>query len=238
MAIDLAAAGFSSIDEYQRFHGLPATGIIDNPTARSLAAPRVCGLPDRMDLGGRVCMWGRRDLTCAWAGQLAGLTDSDVVAAIQRAWSAWHAVCGIQVAMTTDQRSASIVVTSRRIDGPANTLAQAELPCGQDRQRPVEVDAQEPWVTVLDPPRYRVSLVLTLIHEFGHSLGLPHGPPGAIMQATYDSSIKRPQAWDIAEVQQRYGAARATPTPTPDDDDTTEYITIPSFRVPKHLVIG
>lgn len=236
MTIDFAALGFGSVDEYQRFHGLEATGLLDRTTQRSLDAPRFCGLPDRMDLGNRVCLWGKRQLTCCWVGGLAGIDDAAIVATVKRAWDAWHAVCGIRVAMVPDAKSADIVVMGKRLDGSGNTLAQAELPCGQHRQRSVEVDNQEPWVTVIDPPRYRVSLVLTLIHEFGHSLGLVHGPPGNIMQATYDSSIKAPRAWDIAEVQSRYGAAPITPTPTDPDEPDGEYVTIPSFKIPKAWV--
>ncbi len=102
----------------------------------------------------------------------------------------------------------------------------------------MEVDLAEPWVTVTDPPRYRVSIVLTLIHEFGHTLGLVHGPPGSIMQATYSSSIKKPQAWDIAEAQQRYGAAVPPPTGPTEPGEPSEFVTMPSFKIPKSWIIG
>lgn len=237
--MDLGELGFTSVSEYQKFNRLEETGVIDRPTERSLAAPRHCGLPDRMDLGGQVCYWGSRSLNCAWVGTLPNLETDAVVKAIQQAWAAWMAVCGIKVTTTLDRATANIVVTNKRMDGPSRVLAQAELPCGQDRQRAVEIDESEPWVTILDPPRYRVSLVLTLIHEFGHALGLVHGPPGSIMQAQYDASIKRPQGWDIAEAQQRYNAPIVPPTGPPKEPDEPggEFITIPSYQIPKNWVI-
>lgn len=193
-------------------------------------------MPDRMNLG-RVCLWGKRKLTCSWNGQLDGISTDAAVAAVRHAWGLWEAVCGIQVEVVTGAEDVDIVVVTKRLDGAAGVLAQAELPCGQHRRRSVEVDSTEPWVTILDPPRYRVSLPLTLSHEFGHSIGLEHGPPGSLMQATYSAAIKRPQAWDVAEAQERYGVPVA-PKPEPTEPgEPTEFITIPSFKLPKGWIL-
>jgi hypothetical protein len=101
----------------------------------------------------------------------------------------------------------------------------------------MEVDPAEPWVTTIDAPRYRVSLPLHWMHEGGHAIGLLHGPPGSIMQATFDPSIKHPQQWDIAEARQRYGAAAVVPTEPTDPDDPAEFVAIPSFKIPKGWIL-
>lgn len=211
MAIDLEAAGFAGVDDYQRFNGLPATGVVDRVTARSFEAPRFCKLPDKMDLGGQVCKWGHSKLTWFWGGQLPGIDETAMHGVITAAWRAWEAVCGITAQRVESKSTADVSLFAGREDGSGRTLAWAELPCGQDRQRQLKLDVDEPWVVVPDPPRYRVSVLLTLIHELGHILGLEHGPPGTIMQPVYDPSVKKPTQWDIAQVQSRYGDRIETP---------------------------
>jgi hypothetical protein len=99
----------------------------------------------------------------------------------------------------------------------------------------MEFDEDEPWVTIIDPPRYRMSLLLTAIHEGGHILGLVHGPPGSIMQATYSAAIKKLQPWEIAEAQERYGAAPITPIEPPPiiPGEPTDFINV---RIPRAWV--
>jgi hypothetical protein len=106
----IAERGFDSVEDYQRWHHLELTGVVDRVTERSLNAPRFCGLPDRMEQAGRVCLWGKRKLVCSWNGQLDGISNAAAIEALDKAWSAWEAVCGLTVDVVSGAKDADIIV--------------------------------------------------------------------------------------------------------------------------------
>ena len=242
---DLAAA----LEEYQGWHGLEVTGELDGPTRRSLATPRFCGFPDRMELDTDLPRWGVTSLTWAIDGApLPGMNASQHKDAIMEACSAWPGVCGIRLEYSPNVNTANIVMGSGRIDGPLGTLAWSELPGpgrGQVNQR---YDTSETW-SIYEGPIRRQSIdpVRVMMHEVGHALGLAHGPAGCLMAPTI-SEIRRPQGWDIAEAQKRYPIPAGPTQPAPPAPPTgpapggpvrievfgeVRSISIPGYRVTK-----
>lgn len=150
--------------------------------------------------------WSKTSLTWSVAGNLPGLTLEMLNTIYAEAWEAWVAVCGITAARILIQ-GADVNKTTGRIDGPGGVLAWSELPSGDDRPLTQRYDNSESW----DQNFLRV----VASHEIGHALGLPHLARGNLMQPTYDPTITKPQAGDIAEIQRRYGPPKTRPVPEP-----------------------
>lgn len=207
----------NAVRAYQAFHGLDVTGEVDSTTERHIVQPRICGLPDIMEVRGPggICMWGHKNVKCKIAGQLSRLSKEAFKQAFQEAISYWNAVCGINLTMT-DGNDGNIVVGTGNIDGQNGTLAWSELPCGNQNQLNQKYDDSESWI-ISATPRNGLDIVRVIAHEVGHALGLPHLASGNLMQPTYDPNIRKPQAGDIQEVKRRYGNPTApVPPPVPD----------------------
>jgi hypothetical protein len=197
------------IARYQRYQGLPETGVLTPETEARLAAPR-CGQPDIMAVS-QESAWGLTELTYWQEIRYPGVDPdelaTDYALAVQRVTD----VCGLTVTEAPSASAAQIVAQAGNIDGPWNVLALSELPPpGNERlvlnQR---FDVAEIGLT-------RAQRQAMMAHEFCHALGLGHAPPssGALM-APILASVLGPQAWDIAELQRRYGPPVSTPSPVP-----------------------
>lgn len=229
--------GFDSVEAYQRFHGLVPDGVVGPVTRRSLDAIRFCKLPDRMELGGSVCRWGKRLLRYGFSGTLPGIEVEDMRRAFQIAWDRWTAVCDIRAEhIGTSGDPADVVIGTGPIDGGSGTLAYSELPCGsRDRQLQQKYDTGEAWVIADNVPAYRIDLTRVACHEIGHVIGIPHIGTGNLMAPTYSTRIHAPQPGDIAEAQARYGPPRVAPPPVdPGDGDDGESIWI---KIPRTWVV-
>lgn len=190
-----------------------------------------CGVPEQIG-NGNLCRWDQvpwngkrwtaepRTLRLTWA--LATGVDERVAPSLDWAFREWSKVCAVAFDRLATGSAANIVFTHRRIDGPSNTLAWAELPCGPDRMLESRIDASESWH--YDPktpaPRGRVHLGGVMCHEIGHVLGLTHidSAERALMNATHDPSLLTPQRADIEAAVTRYGPpvdSPADPTPAP-----------------------
>lgn len=187
-----------------------------------------CNTPDVRAMGAHLCQWPRGHvLTWNFVGGIAGFSRAEVLATFSDAWKLWENVSGVRTKYDDD---ANIVITTRRIDGPAGVLAEAQLPCGSigpDSQLHVWFDRGDRWVNSANPPSGQMDLFRVAVHEFGHSLGIGHETSSepAIMDPTV-SHIRTLQPWDIAEVQKRYGAKSdpAPPKPEPPDDPEWEWV--------------
>lgn len=169
------------------------------------------------EMAAATAAWRKRRLSWAVDGEFPTLGDEAARAALAEAFANWAAVCGLTFVEANDTRSADIVVTTGRIDGPLGVLAWSELPSGDDRALTQKYDSKDRFVVAVRPPRDSIDLVAVATHEIGHALGLDHTSPGTgdLMEPTYAPGRRTPQPGDVARVRALYGPATAGPSPTP-----------------------
>lgn len=208
---------------FQEANGIRPDGIIGQVTARVVERPRFCAVEDKLRAKGSRARWDHtnwdgkqwRDgkpsnmqLTYCVVGTLPNLSQTQTDAAFAEAFNYWTSVCAVVFVRTQDPARANLLCKVGKIDGASSTLAWCELPEGKDTpntQLNSLFDSGEPWVVSADPPANRIDAVRVICHEMGHGLGLDHGPEGNLLAPYYDPHVRTPQAWDIAEVQLRYG---------------------------------
>lgn len=227
----LAEYGYSSFSEYQKVNFLPETGVLDTPTERHLLQVRYCALPDLFTLDARspLAKWPKNTITWGFqiSFQLTNFSREQLIDVFTWAFSQWTQHANLFTVFTpTVDRDTDIVISSGRIDGPGNTLAWSELPPTPRVNQ--KYDSAEPFSFSSNPARGQIDLGATAAHEIGHALGLPHRPtptnrrePPALLDPIYNPNIRTPQAWDIEQIQARYGKPQtSTPDTPPVDPDT------------------
>lgn len=216
------------IAEFQRINGLVVDGDLGQVTKRKIMQPRFCGVKDNASATRARwdhTLWDGR----AWKGTPANMLLKYHVAdtipgwSMQQTWDAFatalaslSAVCAVEFVRIDTPSGANLLYKVGIIDHPSATLAWCELPYGKDTpatQLNSLIDSEEPWANSADPPNGRLDIVRVLAHETGHGVGLEHGPEGALLAPYYDAKIRTPQAWDIQELQIRYGPHVVTTTP-------------------------
>ena len=156
----------------------------------------------------------KRRLGWYLADRVPGLPLDVLTACYAEAFANWQRVCGLVFAQVKSSANADFLVLARKIDGANGTLAEHELPPGNDQQLRGWFDVGEPWTNQSPPPRGRIDLVAVATHEFGHGIGLSHtNVPGSLLNPYYDPKIRTPQAWDIQEAVNRYGPPVEEPKP-------------------------
>lgn len=190
-----------------------------------------CGVTERQIAEARrrragLLKWNKTDLKWFIADRLPGLSVNDLTAAYAEAFAGWQAVCGLEFSQTLNHRDADFLILSRAIDGANGTLAEHQLPPGDDRTLRGWFDVGEKFDIGPPIPRGYVDLVAVACHEFGHGIGIDHlRPDGNLMNPFYNPAIRRPQRDDIAEAVRRYGppitdpAAPVPPDPAPPAGD-------------------
>lgn len=228
--------GFESIADYQLFHGLPVTGVVDEATIASLSIPRFCAVKDKLEVGEGTPHWGKHDLTYSVVSGLPGIPVDSMKRAAQIAFDRWAAVCDIRAShIKTAGEAADILMQVGPIDGPSGVLAWSELPGnGTTRQLKQMYGKAEKWVIADTVPVGRIDLVRVMCHELGHALGSAHLPAGNLLAPTYSTTINKPQAGDTLIMVQRYGQPKpVVPQPPAGGDDENIWIW---FRVPKSQI--
>lgn len=188
--------------EYQTFYGLPARGVLDEPTRRLMAEPR-CGFPDSRRTPERPqtsdyavhSKWPTGTLTYSFTNFTPDLDAGTVQWSIGGAANSWAAVAPLSLTQIGGGGDIDIGFFSGQhgddpFDGPFGTLAHAYYPAwGGD----IHFDEDETWSTDGSTP---IDLESVAVHEFGHSLGLQHtNDPGAVMFPTING-IRRGLGWD------------------------------------------
>lgn len=199
-----------AIEAFQDWSGRKnAGGELDLETLEDLSAPRFCALHDRLPQTAGVCKWPDGNIPYFVKDAFAGISLEKTWEAFDWALGEWAKAGKLKPARATSAASARIVAGIAKIDGPNGVLAQSYLPCGNTRQTPQEYDTAEAWSN-------EWFCRIVVLHELGHALGIPHAPgKGSIMSPYYDPALKSLQAWDVAEIVKRYGAATPTPDPIP-----------------------
>ncbi|HYE78310.1 MAG TPA: matrixin family metalloprotease, partial [bacterium] len=144
-----------------------------------------------------------------------GLEYARVREAFAWAWSQWEAVCGIAPEFAESPGQAHVVIECARIDQPGQVLAWSELANNTMQAKRQRYDASENWAYTESPRPHEIDLARVAGHEIGHVLGIGHIASGNLLQPTYDTRIRGPQAGDIAEARARYGPPRNVPPPSP-----------------------
>lgn len=173
---------------------------------------------------GAQCQWPRGSVV-RWAAVKwpPGWSEAEFVNTLKASWNAWEAVCGFRTELVSNAKTANIVVQTRRIDGPAGVLAEAELPCGNVTsitQLGVWFDdSEQRWVDAINMSGGMIDLRRVAIHEFGHSAGMGHAPDGQrdIMAPTI-SDLRAPGPWSTPQMVSRYGETAGEPPDKPPDD--------------------
>lgn len=193
-----------AVKEYQRFHGIAPTGIVEVRTAHELSRHR-CGLPDfNLTAAGEPCKWPMKRITYYSQLNLPGITEVQAGLAFDAAILQWAGVCDIEPVRVDSADRANIFARSGRgrsvnLDDRGGTLAWSELPCGvhENIQLDQMYDEAEVWSFDM--------AVAVICHEVGHALGLPHLNHGNLMAPYYDPNVTKPQNGDIEEIVKLYG---------------------------------
>ncbi len=147
---------------------------------------RLC-LADSVGWDGRGL--GAASLTYYIANTPASLTWAEVDAAVKTAFSVWAAVADISFTPTSQpNRTRSIDISFRTLDGPGRTLAEGYLPDDLNPARvagDIQFDSSEFWEVGNAYGADAMDFVLTAVHEIGHALGLSHSDAdGSVMAPT------------------------------------------------------
>ena len=143
---------------------------------------------------------------------LPGIERDQFRAVFRAACDAWESVCGIEF-QEVDSRETFVVTTM--VQAPGAVLADCTLPYPQQFPVRMRIDAAEPWGTGRPIPSNRIDLLIVLMHELGHGLGLDHGGD-TLMKPMYDPRMEI-GPWERQLVVQAYGPPKPKKPTTPID---------------------
>jgi len=175
-----------------------------------------CGVPESFfRRGSAMRRWGKRHLLWMIVDYIPTIEKVVQTSIYASAFREWSNVCGLTFEQTTQDVLADFLILTKPIDGAGGTLAQHELPYGNDVQLRGWFDVGDKWTVSGPISQAAIDLKAVATHEFGHGIGLGHlKTPGSLMNPIYDPAIRSPQDADIEEAVLRYGDA-IEPRPDP-----------------------
>lgn len=225
--------------EYQSWHGLKPDGIPGPITQRHLSMPRFCALPDRAPMRAELAKFPTLEVTYANAHAAPGFTLDETKLITDIACAEWNATSALK-AVRSDPQSATILLQVGRIDGKNGTLAWSEL---AQRPRTNQMyDSAEPWKrgngwNIAQYPA--IDLLVVMLHELGHAFGLDHAPGTTnLLSPIYSPNNPRPGAWEIDQMQKRYGKPQPGQTPSPQPPSPTPQPSGVTLFIPGAKVIN
>lgn len=199
----------TAVRAYQTFHGLPATGELDDATVIQMALPR-CGFPDLWDVSdlqlpegvSRFVLQGNRwytdTLQYGFQNFTPDLTRDEVRDGVQIGFGLWEAVTPLSFEEVPLGESPEIQIlfaagdhgdgAGNAFDGVGGTLAHAFYPPpnGGAIAGDAHFDEAETWSMRAPVLPDRFDFATIAAHECGHSLGLDHSTvSGALMRPTF-----------------------------------------------------
>lgn len=153
--------------------------------------------------------------------RLGGLSDMDVKDVITEALKEISGCCDVTHEYVANASRANFNIITRRLDGPSGVLADCQIPVGNvsvgGTTLVMRLDDSEAWGVYKNPPQGKIDLYRVILHEFEHGHGLGHKPANvnapALIAPMYSPTMRNLQAADVAELQRRYGPAKAKPAP-------------------------
>lgn len=209
---------------YQKRHGLPETGILDQVTADMLNQPR-CGVPDiaprgYFSIGANFVLIGCsyqaqiRTLSYAFTNSTGDIPGDNERDAIRRAMATWETATNVSFVEVQPNTNPDLTYSwhtgdhgdGASFDGPGNTLAHAFYPpsCGGRHAGTCHFDEDERWN--IGHVAGRFDLETVALHEIGHLLGLAHSTvAGSVMFPNYGGERRSLTADDLAGIETIYG---------------------------------
>ena len=234
------------LKKYQEFHGLEATGTLDNATSELMRLPRCCN-KDVMErprdleeeehpsrhltiFKSDVYKWEKKKLTWRVTKfSRNGMPEALVHEALRRAFYVWesHAdltfewlergLPDLEIRWEVGDHGDG---SDNAFDGSGGTLAHAFFPQGDRLSGDLHFDDEEIWT--LGTASVGVNLTQAAAHEIGHSLGLDHSSDSsALMAPVYRGYVEDfdLQPDDIAKIQALYGKPLNAPKPVAKEEE-------------------
>ncbi len=168
---------------------------------------------------GRVYEWrNKRELNWYIGDRIPSISAKDFTATFKRCFDDIQSVCGLAFTQVFSSSEADFKILTRPIDGDGGTLAEHELPVGDDRPLRGWWDTQEKW-SVAYPPGKLVYLPGVALHELLHGCGLDHTEKvRTLMNPYYDYKVHKIGDWEAKQLVDRYGQPIRPPKDDEDDD--------------------